>query len=177
MIPRRLTLRLLSLMAAAGASPLLVAQDAAPTPAATTTPAPTDEVVTLDALDVSEVPIEENIIPTSRPFSSVYGTDQNITEIPRNVTIISREQLSAIAIRDVRDFSKLTSSSYTKTNFGAPGNPTIRGSYADIFQNGMRERVTSNGNGLPIDFNSIESVNIVKGPPTAVQGASSYVGG
>lgn len=172
MIPRRLTLRLLSVMAAASASPLLVAQTSPATPAT-----PSDEVVTLDALEVSDVPIEENIIPTSRPFSSVFGTDQNITEIPRNVTIISREQLSAIAIRDVRDFSKLTSSSYTKTNFGAPGNPTIRGSYADIFQNGVRERVTSNGNGLPIDFNSIESVNIVKGPPTAVQGTSSYVGG
>lgn len=168
MIKSHLTLRLLALMAAAGSTTqLLHAQ----------TPAPSDEVVTLDKVEVTDVPIEENILPTSRPFSSVYGTDANITEIPRNVTIISREQLSTIAIRDVRDFSKLTSSSYTKTNFGAPGNPSIRGSYADILQNGVRERVTSNGNGMPIDFNAVESVNIVKGPPTAVQGASSYVGG
>ena len=41
----------------------------------------------------------------------------------------------------------------------------------------MRSRITSNGNGLPVDFNSVESVNIVKGPATAVQGTSMYVGG
>lgn len=172
MIKPHLTLRLLALMAATGSGQYLAAQTAPAAPAA-----PAEEVVTLEKLDVSDVPIEQNIIPSSRPFSSVYGTDANIVDIPRNVTIISREQLSAINIRDVRDFAKLTSSSYTRTNFGAPGNPDIRGQYADVFQNGMRERTTSNGNGLPIDFNSVESVNIVKGPATAVQGASSYVGG
>lgn len=167
MIKPHLVLRLLALMTAAG-SPLF---------AQNTTPAATDEVVTLDALEVSDVPIEQNIMPTSRPFNSVFGTDANIVDTPRAVTIISREQLNAISISDVRDFSKLTSSSYTRTNFGAPANPDIRGSVADVFQNGLRERATSNGNGLPMDFNPVESVNIVKGPATAVQGASSYVGG
>ena len=47
---------------------------------------------------VTDVPIEENIMPTSRPTSSVYGTDTSILDTPRNVTIISREQLSAIDI-------------------------------------------------------------------------------
>ena len=174
MTHKQLSLRLVALMAAASSASHLRAQPEVLPTAAT---APADEVVTLDPLEVSDVPIEENIMPTSRPFSSVYGTDANIADIPRNVTIISREQLSAINIRDVRDFAKLTSSSYTRTNFGAPGNPDIRGQYGDVFQNGMRERTTSNGNGLPIDFNAVESVNIVKGPATAVQGASAYVGG
>jgi catecholate siderophore receptor len=173
MIKPHLTLHLLTLIAALGSTARVAAETAPAAPA----PATADEVVTLEKLEVSDVPIEKNILPTSRPFNSVYGSDQNITEIPRNVTIISREQLSAIAIRDVRDFSKLTSSSYTKTNFGAPANPSIRGSYADLYQNGVRERITSNGNGMPIDFNAVESVNIVKGPGTAVQGTSSYVGG
>ncbi len=169
MKPTRLSLRLLAAMAAAGSPQFLKAQ--------TEPAAPAEDVITLDALEVSEVPIEQNVMPTSRPFNSVYGTGQSITEIPRNVTIISREQLTAIAIKDVRDFAKLTSSSYTRTNFGAPGNPDIRGQSADVFQNGIRERITSNGNGLPIEFNSIESVNIVKGPATPVQGTSAYVGG
>lgn len=165
MIKPHLVLRLLALMTAAGTAPLFAQE------------APGEDVVTLDTLEVSEIPIEQNIMPTSRPFSSVFGTDANIVDTPRAVTIISREQLNAISIKDVRDFSKLTSSSYTRTNFGAPGNPDIRGSVADVFQNGLRERATSNGNGLPLDFNPVESVNIVKGPATAVQGASSYVGG
>jgi catecholate siderophore receptor len=124
-----------------------------------------------------EIPNEEQIVPTVRPFNSVFDMNEEILDTPRSVTIISSAQLDAIDIQDVRDFSELTSSSYTATNFGAASNPTIRGQYADIFLNGMRERATSNGNGMPIDFNAIESVNIVKGPASAVQGASSYVGG
>lgn len=131
----------------------------------------------MEQFKVQDVPIEKQILPTSRPFSSVFGTDDNIVDVPRNVTIISRQQLSDISISSVLDFSKLTSSSYTTTNFGAPANPSIRGQTADLFINGVRGRITSNGNGLPLDFNAVESVNIVKGPATAVQGTSMYVGG
>ncbi len=136
-----------------------------------------EKPVELDAFVVDEVPIEENIMPTSRPFDSVYGVPRSILETPRNVTIISREQLDAIAINDVRDFTKLTSSSFTRTNFGAPATPDIRTQIGDTMWNGIRRGLTSNGNGLPIDFNAIESVNIVKGPASVVHGASMYVGG
>lgn len=136
-----------------------------------------DEPIEMESFEVSDVPIEENIMPTSRPFESVFGVGDSILNTPRSVTIISREQLTAISITDVRDFAKLTSSSFTRSNFGAPANPDIRGQYADVFLNGMRSGTTSNGNGMPVDFNWVESVNIVKGPATAVQGASAYVGG
>ena len=144
------------------------------------TNAPMTEPVATNRMDriiVQGIPIEQQIVPTIRPFNSVYGTDRSILDTPRNVTIISREQLDAINISDVRDFSKLTSSSYTRSNFGAPTTPDIRTQIADTFNNGMRIGLTSNGNGLPINFNSVESVNIVKGPATSVYGASQYVGG
>lgn len=149
---------------------------AAIAPAQTATPTE-GETVEMERFEVNDVPIEENIIPSSRPFNSVYGNDRSILETPRNVTIISREQLNAISIQDVRDFSKLTASSYTRSNFGAPTTPDIRTQIADLYNNGMRIGLSSNGNGLPINFNSVESVNIVKGPATAVYGASQYVGG
>lgn len=155
---------LLAALAVAGLSSPLAAQ----------TPS---ETVKMDKFEVNSVPIEQQILPTSRPFNSVFGTDDNIIDVPRNVTIISRQQLNDISITDVLDFSKLTSSAYTTTNFGAPSNVSIRGQSADTFINGVRARITSNGNGLPVDFNSVESVNIVKGPATAVQGTSMYVGG
>jgi catecholate siderophore receptor len=145
--------------------------------AQTPTPA-SEEVLELERFKVtSGVPVEQLVLPIARPFNSVFGTDDNIIDVPRNVTIISRQQLSDISIIDVLDFSKLTSSAFTTTNFGAPSNASIRGQSADVFLNGVRARITSNGNGLPVDFNSVESVNIVKGPATAVQGASMYVGG
>jgi catecholate siderophore receptor len=137
----------------------------------------TEDILELDKVSVNGVAPEQQILPTARPFNSVFGTDDNIVDVPRNVTIISRQQLSDININSVLDFAKLTSSSYTTTNFGAPSNPSIRGQTADLFINGVRGRLTSNGNGLPLDFNSVESVNIVKGPATAVQGTSMYVGG
>ena len=126
---------------------------------------------------VTDTPIEESVLPTVRPFSSAFGLDSNILDVPRNVTVISREQLDTIAIFDVRDFAKLTSSSYTPSNFGAPSNPSIRGQTADLFVNGMRRGLTSNGNGLPVNFNSVESVDIIKGPPTVILGVSQYTGG
>ncbi|MBI3886927.1 MAG: TonB-dependent receptor [Opitutae bacterium] len=147
-------------------------------PAAPATPQTNDDdVVKLEKFEVNGVPIDQSVLPTTRPFNSVYGFDRSILETPRNVTIFSREQLTAISVQDVRDFTKLTASSYTRSNFGAPSNPDIRGQTADIFLNGMRVGLGSNGNGLPINFNSVESINIVKGPATAVYGASQYVGG
>lgn len=138
------------------------------------------ESAELDTLLVTgaEVPIAESIMPTVRPYSVAFGTDRNIQDVPRNVTIISREQLDAISIQDVRDFSKLTSSSYTTSNFGAPANPSLRGQTADVFVNGMKKSLTNNGNGMPINFNSVESVDIFKGPPTVIYGVSNgYTGG
>ncbi len=166
--------------------PALLAQGAVNTPGSPTTgggatQTPTDAADSAsgdaDRVIVNDVPIEESILPTTRPTDSVYGLDTSVQDTPRNVTIISREQLSAIDIQDPRDFSKLTSDSYTQSNFGAPANPSIRGQTADVFINGMRRGLTSNGNGFPIDFNSVESVDIVKGPANAVYGASQYVGG
>src|SRR5947209_512591 len=92
-----------------------------------------DDITMLGRFEVSGVPIEQQILPTSRPFNSVFGTDDNIIDVPRNVTIISRQQLSDISITDVLDFSKLTSSAFTTTNFGAPSNASIRGQSSDSY--------------------------------------------
>jgi catecholate siderophore receptor len=154
--------------------PPLAAQTAPATPPP---PGSDDDTVKMEKFEVSDVPIELNVIPTSRPINSIYGMDRSLLDTPRSATIISREQLTAISIQDVRDFSKLTASSYTRSNFGAPSTPDLRGQIADLFQNGMRVGLSSNGNGLPINFNAVESVAILKGPATAVYGASQYVGG
>jgi catecholate siderophore receptor len=146
-------------------------------PSSTTTAAATEKAVQMEKYQVSDVPIEQQILPTSRPFQSVFGTDDNILDVPRNVTIISRAQMDVIDIQDTTQFSKLTTSSYTDSNFGSPSNPSIRGQSGDVFMNGMRQRIGESGDGMPIDFNDVESVNIIPGPATAVQGASAYVGG
>ena len=94
------------LSCAFAASPCIYAQDGV---------AGEEDVIVLEEMAAEDVPIEESILATSRPITSVYGSERSILDTPRNVNIVSREQLDAISIRDVRDFSKLTSSSYTKT--------------------------------------------------------------
>ena len=145
-----------------------------PAPAASASASTSDDT---GRVIVTDVPIEESVLPTMRPYTAAFGLDDNILDVPRNVTIISREQLDSINIASVRDFSKLTSSSFTTTNFGAPSNPSLRGTTADVLLNGQRRGLTSNGNGLPLDFNQVESVSILKGPAPAIYGASQYVGG
>lgn len=165
---------LLAVLLAASVHGQMSAQNTAPL---SETDAVDKEVVELEKVSVSSVPPEQRILPTSRPFNSVFGIDMNILDTPRNVTIISREQMNIIGIQETRDFSKLTASSYTQTNFGLPSNPSIRGQTADVLVNGMRRGLTVNGNGMPVNFNSVESVNIVKGSASVVFGASSYTGG
>ncbi len=149
----------------------------APLVGAQNAPATADETVKMEKFEVNSVPIEQQILPTSRPFNSVFGTELSILDTPRNVTIISREQMNVIGIQETRDFSKLTASSYTQTNFGLPSNPSIRGQTADVLINGMRRGLTVNGNGMPVNFNSVESANIVKGTASVIYGATSYTGG
>ena len=166
--------------ASTGTTTTTTTTTAVPTTTTTTTgtaPVSSEAAVQMEKYDVTDVPIEQQILPTSRPFTSVFGTEDNILDVPRNVTIISRAQMDVIDIQDTTQFSKLTSSSYTDSNFGSPSNPSIRGQSADVFMNGMRQRIGESGDGMPIDFNIVESVNIVPGPATAVQGASAYVGG
>jgi outer membrane receptor protein involved in Fe transport len=159
------------------ATAMTAASLAASSPLAAQSPATADETVTLEKMEINDVPLEQQILPTGRPFNSVYGTSRSILDTPRNVTVVSREQMNAIGILETRDFSKLTASSYTQTNFGLPSNPSIRGQTADVLVNGMRRGLTVNGNGMPINFNALESVNIVKGTANVLYGATSYAGG
>jgi outer membrane receptor protein involved in Fe transport len=120
-----------------GFSPLWLTPGIAQTTSPSPTPAKGDTSNQLNQVIVTgaQIPLNEAIVPTVRPTSSVFGLDQNVMDIPRNVTIISRAQLDDISITDVRDFNKLTTSSYTTSNFGEPSNPSIRGQIADIFIN------------------------------------------
>lgn len=136
-----------------------------------------DDVFMLDEVIIEGVTREETVVPSKQSFRSAFGNNLEILDTPRNVTVVSREQLTDISIQDPRDFSKLTASSYTPSNFGAPANPSIRTQTADVFVNGMRRGLTSNGNGMPVNFNAVQVVSIVKGPPTVIYGTSQYVGG
>ena len=91
--------------------------------------------------------------------------------------MLSKAQLDALNVQNPGGFSYLTSSSYSDASFGEPNIPRIRGQYADMFFNGMRDSFTFNGYGAPISFNSVDSIDIVKGPASVQAGAGAGVGG
>jgi TonB-dependent Receptor Plug Domain len=140
-------------------------------------PSPNDTKLEQVVVTGAQIPLNEAIVPTVRPTSAAYGLDQNVMDVPRNITIISRAQLDDVDVTDPQDFTKLTSSSYTTSNFGNASNPAIRGQLADVFVNGIRQPFVVSGAGMPIDFNAVDSVDIFKGPPSVEYGVSSYVGG
>jgi outer membrane receptor protein involved in Fe transport len=150
------------------------AADAAATAAAAAAPTKGTDV---SEVVVNGVPYRETVLPTRLPNSSTYGIDINVMDTPRNTTLLSTTQLETLNINDARAFSYLTSSSYTDAAFGTPNIPRVRGQYADVFYNGMRDSLTQNGYGAPINYDAFANINITKGPASVVAGPGPNVGG
>jgi len=145
-------------------------------------PAPSAVVKAKDQTTVSEVivngiPYKETVLPTRQTTSSTYGLNLSVMDTPRNTTLLSTTQLETLNIDDPRAFSYLTSSSYTDAAFGTPNIPRVRGQYADLFYNGMRDSLTQNGYGVPVNFDAISNIDITKGPASVVDGPGPGVGG
>jgi outer membrane receptor protein involved in Fe transport len=152
------------------------AQQGAPaTPAAT--PPPVNSSGDLDEIVVNGIRRGDLVLPTTVTSTSAYGLDLGVMDTPRNNTLLSKAQLDALNVQNPGGFSYLTSSSYSDASFGEPNIPRIRGQYADMFFNGMRDSFTLNGYGAPISFNSVDSIDIVKGPASVQGGAGAGVGG
>jgi outer membrane receptor protein involved in Fe transport len=143
-------------------------------PASTTPPTSSGD---LEEIVVHGIKRGELILPTTVTSDSAYGLDLGVMDTPRNNTVLSKAQLDALNIQNPGGFSYLTASSYSDASFGQPNVPRIRGQYADMYFNGMRDSFTLNGYGAPISFNSVDSIDIIKGPASVQAGPGSGVGG
>ena len=131
----------------------------------------------LGRITVRGIAPDHNVLPTATDFSDVFGFDLPVNQVPRSISVITKEQLQDANVVTARDFARVSADTYTPYFNGNPSSTYIRGQVADTFFNGIRIGFTSEGVGAPIDFNAVESVNIVKGPAPAVYGASQNVGG
>jgi outer membrane receptor protein involved in Fe transport len=154
-----------------------IAQAQQATGSASAAATPTNSSGDLDEIVVNGIRRGDLILPTTVTSTSAYGLDLGVMDTPRNNTLLSKAQLDALNVQNPGGFSYLTSSSYSDASFGQPNIPRIRGQYADMFFNGMRDSFTLNGYGAPISFNSVDSVDIVKGPASVQAGAGAGVGG
>ena len=147
---------------------------------ATDTPTPSSsasKTAPVDTIVINGIRKGDLILPTSVSSSSAFGLDLSVMDTPRSNTVLSRVQLEALNVQDPSEFSYLTSSSYADASFGLPNIPRIRGQYGDVFFNGMRDSFSENGYGAPMSFNSIDTMDIVKGPASVQAGPGAGVGG
>lgn len=106
-----------------------------------------------------------------------FGPGRSILEVPRAMTTIGTDLMQVIGLTDLGDLAKVVPNTYSPTGFGIPSLPTIRGQLGEIFEDGLRRQGGNNGFGLPLSFNSMEGIDVFKGPPPVILGASQRVGG
>jgi outer membrane receptor protein involved in Fe transport len=162
-----------------GANVAHAQQSAAPSsaPSATTSISAATTSSDLQEVVVNGIRRGDLIMPTTVTSDSAYGLDLGVMDTPRNNTVLSKVQIDALNVQNPGGFSSLTSSAYSDASFGQPNVPRIRGQFADVFFNGMRDSFTLNGYGAPMSFVMVDSIDIVKGPASVQGGPGPGVGG
>jgi hypothetical protein len=145
----------------------------------TTTTAPADDqVTTLEKYTVSDVPLQDQVLPTVRPIGDVMGEDMNIIDIPRSLSAVNPAMMADRMVKNAMDFGQFAPGVYSAAEYGIPAIPFIRGDLAQIYVGG--QAISFSRNSTPPSFNGVDAMDIVKGPGSAVygpqgEGAGGYV--
>ncbi|MCF7688284.1 MAG: TonB-dependent receptor [Cephaloticoccus sp.] len=105
---------------------------------------------------------EGDVLPTSRPVDSVFGSGQSVLDLPRSITVLTPELMSRFVLENLGDLGRIGAGTQVANYFGIPGTPYIRGVKASTFFNGMARAYQRNE--MPVSFGSLEALDIVKGP-------------
>ena len=106
-----------------------------------------------------------------------FGDNLALQDIARSVTPISSELIEQLNITTLQDVLAVSPNTYSASGFGAPSLPTIRGQLGELFQDGTRRQAGNNGFGVPLSFNAVEQIDVVKGAPPVLFGSSQRNGG
>ncbi len=124
-------------------------------------------VTTLEQFIVRETAVDRtgDLLPTSRPLSSLYGDNTALANAPRAVTALTAEVLRQFNITSFADLGRVGAGTQQVNYFGVPGTPILRGAKGAVFFNGMQRAYQLNE--MPLSFGSLEAIDIVKGPAPA----------
>ncbi|TAM95403.1 MAG: TonB-dependent receptor, partial [Rhodanobacteraceae bacterium] len=166
------------LLAASVALALALASASAATAAQDEADAPQDKPTATELATVEVTGSSEPVVlPTATPIDGPFGPGRSILDTPRSVTPISGDLMRMAGVSNLRDIMKLAPDTYAPTDFGAPSLPGIRGQLGEVFEDGMRQQGGNNGFGVPLSFNAVVGMDVVKGPPPVVLGTTQRVGG
>jgi hypothetical protein len=117
------------------------------------------------------------VSPKNALIDGPFGKDKSITEIARSLSTISSDMLEKLSIDDLQDILRVVPNTYSASGFGNPSLPTIRGQLGEVFQEGLRRQSGNNGFGIPLSFNSVGQLDVVKGAPSVILGSTQRNGG
>ena len=134
-------------------------------------PAPPADVTVLDKFIVTESARYHagDVLPTSRPVDSVFGSGAEVLDLPRAVTVLTPELMRRFDLQNLGDLARVGAGTQVANYFGIPGTPYLRGVKATTFFNGMARAYQRNE--MPVSFGSLEAIDLVKGPAPAHLGA------
>ncbi len=132
-------------------------------------------IAILQEFVVKGISASESINPLANTVESVFGDERNLMETPRGVSIISEALLRERNIDDLADVVQLSPGAYAPSSYGNSTTPNIRGDVAETYINGQRR--SANTFGVDPSFNSIESIDVVRGPGSVSYGPGFESGG
>lgn len=132
-------------------------------------------------IEVVEVKGSKQSVDTLNPgdnvLSGIFGAGLSAAETPRSVTSFSEALMDTLNVNTLHDIVKAAPNTYASSGFGTPSLPSIRGQLGELFQDGVRRQAGNNGFGLPLSFNSVSQVDVVKGPSPVLFGSTQRNGG
>ncbi len=130
------------------------------------------EIIEVIGRDSSSV-----VLPSEDSTEGLFGLAESLQEIPRAATVINESLMEEAAINDLHDIARFAPNSFAAAGFGNPSLPTLRGQLGELYEAGIRRQAGNNGLGIPMSFNAIEGMAVVKGAPPVMLGTSQRVGG
>ncbi|MFW8590897.1 TonB-dependent receptor [Glaciecola sp. 2405UD65-10] len=115
--------------------------------------------------------------PQNNTLNGIFGSGLSLTNTPRSATSLPADVIEALNINTLHDIVKAAPNAYASSGFGTPSLPSIRGQLGELFQDGIRRQSGNNGFGLPVSFNSVEQIDVVKGPSPVLFGSTQRNGG
>lgn len=121
--------------------------------------------------DRARTGIADNIV------NDAFGSGLTSEDIARSLTPVDEWLLEELVVEDLRDLQRVVPNTFGATGFGAPSLPTLRGQLGEVFEAGMRRQVGNNGLGIPLSFNAVGQVDVVRGTPSVILGTTQRTGG
>ena len=134
-----------------------------------------EEVEELQEYVVEGISPSESLNPLAHPVDSVYGWEGEMLSLPRSLSIIPSGLMRDRQIDSVIEIVPHVPGAQAPSSYGNNTTPDIRGDVAEFYVNGQRR--SGNEFGYDPSFNSVEAIEVVRGPAAVSFGPGFYTGG